>query len=124
MYVFCVEHHKNATTGRAKITLTPKMKKHIDLHIQHLRPILQGSNLLFPNREGKPLDHLSRHIAKLAKDLCINMPENATETRHAAATAAIERTGVERRAVATAMSHSPRTQLSYYTWQNRGRRML
>lgn len=105
---------KVLTTGRAKITVTPKMKKHIDLYLQHLRPLLQWSNLQFTNREGKTLDHLSRYIAKPAKDFWINLPENATETRHAGAKAAVERTGVERRGIATAMSHSRRTQLFYY----------
>ena len=83
----------------------------------YLHPHFEGSSsdILFPNRDGRPLDHLSRHVEKLANKLGICLPHTATETRHAAATAIAEGTDKERTAVAAAMSHSQRTQQLYYS---------
>ena len=54
-------------------------------------------------------------MEKLAGKLGVQLPRTATETRHAAATAAAECRDQERMTVATAMSHSKRTQEVYYT---------
>ena len=114
---FMVANHKTATTGRAKITADQLLSGLLQKYVKHLRPQSEGSSsdLLFPNREGHPLDHLSRHVDKLAKTLGIDLPRTATQTRHAAATAIAEGTEVERNAVAVTMSHSPRTQQLYYS---------
>ena len=91
--------------------------------MEHLRPALEESNsaLLFPNREGRQLDHLSQHVHRLAERLNIELPKAATETRRAAATAVVEKSDTELTAVATAMSHSKRTQELYYAL-NKGRK--
>ena len=119
-----VKNHKTSTTGSAKITLGGNLASHLKLFVEHLRPVLEGSStslLLFPNREGRQLDHLSRHLHRLAEKLHIQLPKTATETRHAAATAVVERSDNERTAVAAAMSHSKRTQELYYAL-NKGRK--
>ena len=102
-----VENHKTATTGRAKLPSGHCVTKLLDLFVTLLRPLLEGSTseLLFPNREGNPIDHLSRHVAKLATKLGCQLPRTATETRHAAATAVAGSSYEERSAVASAMSH-------------------
>ena len=112
-----VENHKTATTGRAKLTSGHCLTKLLDLFVTRLRPLLEGSTseLLFPNRDGNPIDHLSRHVAKLATKLGCQLPRTATETRHAAATAVAGSSYEERSVVAAAMSHSQRTQHLYYT---------
>lgn len=118
-----VANHKTATTGRAKLTLNRYLTQQMDLFLAHIRPSLEGSSstLLFPNREGKHLDHLSRHVEKLATKLGIKLPRTATETRHAAATAVAGSSDVQRTAVAAAMSHSKRTQELYYSL-NKGKK--
>ena len=75
--------------------------------MEHLKPVLEGSNsaLLFPNREGRQLDHLSRHVHRLTERLNIELPKAATETRRAAATVVVEKSDTELTTVATAMSH-------------------
>ena len=80
------------------------MQKYVD----HIRPHSEGNHgpYLFPTRDGKKIDHLSRHVNALALALQINLPSTATQTRHAAATAVSEGTDTERSAVATTMSHS------------------
>lgn len=114
---FLVEKHKTSTTGRAKLTANRHLSRNLDLFVNHVRPALEGSEsiFLFPNREGKQLDHLSRHVYKLANKLGYELPHTATATRHAAATSVAGRTEREREAVATAMSHSQRTQQLYYS---------
>ena len=95
--------------------------KLLDLFVTRLRPLLEGSTseLLLPNREGNPINHLSRHVAKLATKLGCQLPRTATETRHAAGTAVAGSSYEERSAVAAAMSHSQRTQHLYYTQKKR-----
>ena len=112
-----VENHKTATTGRARLTSGHRVTKLLDLFVTQLRPLLEGSTseLLFPNRDGNPIDHLSRHVAKLATKLGYQLSLTATETRHAAATTVAGSSYEERSAVAAAMSHSQRTQHLYYT---------
>lgn len=97
-HVFYVEKHRSGTTGRAKIMVAGTTRKHINMFLKHLWSLLEGSgsNLLFPNREGISLDHLSRHVTKLATQLDISLPETATKTRHAAATAVADRSDAER----------------------------
>ena len=114
---FMVANHKTATTGRAKITADKHLSGLLAKYVQHIHPHFEGSSsaILFPNRDGRPLDHLSRHVEKLANKLGICLPHTATETRHAAATAIAEGTDKERTAVAAAMSHSQRTQQLYYS---------
>ena len=114
---FMVANHKTAKTGRARITADKHLSGLLEKYVNYIRPQLEGSssNLLFPNRDGRPLDHLSRHVEKLANRLGIALPRTATVTRHAAATAIAEGTEVERMAVATAMSHSQQTQQLYYS---------
>ena len=118
-----VANHKTGTTGRAKLSAPMYLSKRLDLYVNHIRPTLEGrdSTLLFPNRDGKPLDHLSRHVNNLATKLGFKLPPNATATRHAAATAVAGKSEKERGAVATAMSHSERTQKLYYA-ANKGRK--
>ena len=112
-----VVNHKTATTGRAKLTADRSLTKQLDLFVAKIRPAVEGSesNLLFPNKDGKALDHLSRHVQNLATKLGIKLPCTATATRHAAATAAALCGEVERTTVAAAMSHSKQTQEVYYT---------
>ena len=100
-----------------KLTSGHCLTKLLDLFVTRLRPLLEGSTseLLFPNRDGNPIDHLSRHVAKLATKLGCQLPRTATETRHAAATAVAGSSYEERSVVAAAMSHSQRTQHLYYT---------
>ena len=118
-----VSNHKTATTSRAKLTADRSLTKQLDLFVAIIRPALEGSesHLLFPNREGKTLDHLSRHVEALGTKLGIKLPRTATETRHAAATAAAACGDEERTTVAAAMSHSKRTQEVYYTL-NKGKK--
>ena len=106
-----VSCHKTGTTGRAKLTADSHLSRHLDIYVQKIRPTLEGieTGLLFPNREGKPIDHLSWHISRLAKTLRVDIPKTATETRHATATAVADKSEAEREKVATAMSHSVRT---------------
>ena len=108
---FMVMHHKTGTTGRAKLTLSKHISQFLDNYISLLRP---ESVLLFPNQEGKVLDHLLRHVVKLGERYGVNVP-TATASRHAAATA-VTKGGEEREraAVATMMSHSLQTQDRYY----------
>lgn len=112
-----VENHKTGVSGRAKLTMNQHLTKLMKKYITHIRPHSQGkdSDVLFPNRDGLPIDHLSRHVLAIAKKLSIDLPLNATITRHAAATNISEATQEERTAVATAMSHSQRTQQLYYS---------
>ena len=112
-----VVNHKTATTGRAKLTADRSLTKQLDLFVAKIRSALEGSesNLLFPNRDGKAIDHLSRHVQNLATKLGIKLPRTATATRHAAATAAAVCGEAERTTVAAAMSHSKQTQEVYYT---------
>ena len=114
---FLVSNHKTGTTGRAKLTADRNLITHLDTFVTHIRPALEGSSskLLFPNREGKSLDHLSRHVQRLASSLRIDLPPTATATRHAAATAVADQPETERTKVAVAMSHSRRTQELYYS---------
>lgn len=84
----------------------------IDEYITHLRPLLTESTLLFPNREGKPVDHLSRHVTKLGKKYGTTVP-TATESQRAAATAVSEEDQQRRKAVVNMMSHSMQTQQRY-----------
>ena len=118
-----VANHKTATTGRAKITASHHLAGNIDKFVACLRPQIEGSSsiLLFPNRKGKPLDHLSRHVNNLANKLGIQIPSNATATRHITATAVASSSFTERSAVATAMSHSTATQNLYYA-ANKGKK--
>ena len=120
---FLVSRHKTGTTGRAKLTADSHLSRHLDLYVQKIRPTLEGieTGLLFPNQEGKQIDHLSRHISRLAKTLRVDIPQTATKTRHAVATAISEKSEIEREKVATAMSHSVQTQQLYYK-MNKGRR--
>ena len=101
--------HKTGTMGRAKITVSKEIGRLLDIYVSHLRPLLAESTLLFPNR-GRPIDHLSRHMAKLGKNHGIDVP-TVTELRRAAATA-VSNAGSEadREAVAAMMSHSVQTQ--------------
>ena len=112
-----VVSHKTSTTGSARLTMDRHLSQMMECYTGHIRQLLEGSssNFLFPNREGKRLDHLSRHVSNLAKKLGFNLPKTATETRHSAATAAAECSQQERASVAAAMSHSQRTQDLYYT---------
>ena len=118
-----VSNHKTATTGRARLSMDRHLAHQMHLFVTHIRPALEGnsSKLLFPNREGRPIDHLSRHVEKLAGKLEVQLPRTATETRHAAATAAAKCGDQERTTVATAMSHSKRSQEVYYTL-NKGKK--
>ena len=120
---FFVENHKTAVTGRAKLTMDQHLAKNVDMYVRQIRPHLDGSasHLLFPNREGKKLDHLSRHIEKLSTNLGINLPRTATDTTHATATAVAGSSGMERTAVAAAMSHSKQSQELYYQ-ANKGKK--
>ena len=75
---------------------------------------LIDSPLLFPNKSGKKLDHLTRRIQQLAAKCQLQLP-TTTEGRHAAATAAtLHCTTDERDAIAVQMSHSKRTQELHY----------
>ena len=113
---FLVEQHKTGTTGRAKITMNKDLALKMEMYVSKIRPTLEvESDLLFPNREGKQLDHLSRHVKNLAIKLGLGLPNTATETRHAAATAVAGSGPAEQTAVETAMSHSRRTQELYYS---------
>ena len=118
-----VSCHMTGTTGCAKLTADSHLSRQLDLYVHKLWPTLKGSEtgLLFPNREGKPIDHLSRHISRLAQLLWVDMPKTATETRHPAATAVADRSEAERENVATAMSHSVRTKQLYYRMKKRRR---
>ena len=101
---FVVANHKTSTTGRAKLTAGSAFCKFLDAYVNHLRPTLPDSPLLFPNKDGKPLDHLSRHVKNLGQKYGIQVP-NATASRHAAATAVTKTGGEqEKSAVATLMS--------------------
>ena len=83
---FPVANHKTGTTGRAKLTASSVLCKFLDNFVNHLRPLLPDSPLLFPNRDGKPIDHLSRQVQNLGQKHGIEVP-NAMESRHAGATA-------------------------------------
>ena len=113
---FYVENHKTSVTGRARLTLDQHLARSMNLYMTQIRPHLEGksSPLIFPNREGKKLDHLSRKIEKLSTQLGISVPRTATDTRHATATAVAGSSDMERTAVAAAMSHSKQTQELYY----------
>ena len=109
-----VRNHKTATTGRAMVTARGVLLQSLTEYVQHLRPLLPDSPLLFPNKMGKPFDHLSRHVQQLGEKFSLQLP-NATDSRHTAATAtAMSCSDQDRDAVATAMSHSRKTQQNYY----------
>ena len=59
-------NHKTGTTGRAKITANKYFSALLE---KYIHPQHQGSSsdLLFPNRDGWPLDHLSWHVEKEAR---------------------------------------------------------
>ena len=117
---FYVKQHKTGTTGRAKITANKQLSALLDSYVEVIRPLLGDSSLLFPNREGDPIDHLSRHVKKLGEKYGIEVP-TATASRRAAATAVSTEMGLqEREAVAAMMSHSVATQQRYYA-QTKGR---
>ena len=105
--------HKTQTTGRAPLSAPSPLYKAIDVYVDRIRPTLKGSDsvLLFPNRDGQPLDHLNQH---LSTKLGFTLPSNATATRYSAATAVVNLGQEDRAAVATAKSHSERTQQLYY----------
>lgn len=84
----------------------------IDEYITHLRPLLTESTLLFPNREGKSVDHLSRNVTKLSENYGTTVP-TATESQCAAATAVSEEDQQRRKAVVNMMSHLMQTQQRY-----------
>ena len=89
-----VSNHKTATTRTAKMTANSCASFHkLDLFVHHIRTALEGnsSTMLFPNREGRPLNHLSRHVNKLANELGFQLPPTATATRHTAAAGSSER---------------------------------
>ena len=113
---FYVSKHKTRTTGRAKLSAPSVLYKAIDLYVNCVRPTLEGSDsvLLFPNRDGQPLDHLSRHVKSLSTKLGFTLPSTTTATRHSAATAVVNLRQEERAAVANAMSHSERSHKLYY----------
>lgn len=85
----------------------------VDEYITHLWPLLTESTLLFPNRDGKPVDHLSCHVTKLGEKYGITVP-TATESWHAAATTVSEEDQQRREAMANMMSHLMQTQQRYY----------
>ena len=64
---FYVTDHKTATMGHTKITVAKDIGRLLDLYVRRLRPLLAESTLLFPNRDGRPIDHLSRHMITLGK---------------------------------------------------------
>ena len=113
---FYVEKHKTGT-GRAKITAGKHLATQLDKYVKFIRPLAQvgDSNILFPNTEGRPIDHLSRCVNTVTKSLGIKLPSTATETRHSAATAIQGGTEQQRNVVATTMSHSRMTQEVYYS---------
>ena len=109
---FYSKMHKTSTTGRAKPTCSKDLSDILDQYVTHLRPKLAESQLLFPNKDCRPINHLSRNMAKLGSQFGIDVPM-ATQSCHDAA--AISSAGTEERsAVATVMSHSQRTQERYY----------
>ena len=112
-----VANHQTATTGRTRLSADSVLSQNLELFAKYIRPKLEWSDstLLFSNREGKPFDHLSRHVKQLASKFNIDLPKTATETRHAAATAVAGSREPVRNAVAAAMSHSRRTQELYYS---------
>ena len=120
---FLVANHKTGTTGRAKVSASRQLATNLDKFVTNVRPKLDGSSsqLLFPNREGRAIDHLSRHVQNLSKKLGFKLPLTATATRHAVATAVAGIGQTEREAVATAMSHSAKTQQMYYV-ANKGKK--
>ena len=71
---FYVTNHKTATTGRAKKTVTKEIGGLLDKYVSLLRPLLSQSPLLFSNRDGRPIDHLSRHMANLGRKYGIDVP--------------------------------------------------
>ena len=116
---FYSRSHKTATTGRAKLTASKDLSSILEEYVAHLRPKLAEGPLLFPNKDGHAIDHLSRHVVKLGNQYGINVP-TATQSRHDAATAISSAGSAERSAVATMMSHSTVTQERYYM-KNKGR---
>ena len=109
-----VYRHNTGTTGSAHLTAYGVLHHRLQQFVEHLRPLLAESPLLFPNRAGRPLDHLSRQVQQLGKSYELNLP-TVTEGRHAAATAAALRcTPDKRTAIAKQMSHSVQTQERFY----------
>ena len=107
-----VTNHKTSTTGRAKLSANKHLAHHLRLYIRYIRPALEGTTscLLFPNKHGKQLDHISRHVDKLARTIGVDLPHAATATRHITASALMDSSDAARSVVAVAMSHSKRTQ--------------
>lgn len=77
----------------------------LDKYVEHVQPLLGESPLLFPNRQGGPIDHLSRHVSKLGLKYEIEVP-TATDSHTGERGRGIQ----EREAVAAMMSHSVATQ--------------
>ena len=91
---FYVSQHITQTTGRAKLSAPTNLYKSIDKYVDWVRPILEGScnsRLLVPNRDGQPLDHLSRHVKFLSTKLGFTTPSTANATRHSVATAVVSK---------------------------------
>jgi hypothetical protein len=110
--VIRVQQHKTKTTGSAMITVKGALLEWLSQYLQHLRPLLPDSPILFPNARGNPFDHLSRKVQQLGERYNLKLP-TATEGRHTAATA-MKCSDQERDAVALTMSHSRAVQMSYY----------
>ena len=74
--------------------------------LQHLRPLLSPSQLVFPNTKGNEIDHLSRRVKDLAAKHKLQLPV-ATDSRHVAGTAASRSCNEqEKESLASLMSHS------------------
>ena len=109
-----VTKHKTKTTGSAMVTVKGALLEQLAAYLQYLHPLLPEGPLLFPNARGKPFDHFSRSVKQLGERFGMKMP-TATEGRHTAATATAKScSDQDRDAVATTMSHSRQTQMTYY----------
>ena len=82
-----VKNHKTGTTSSARIHMTGNVIERVRDYVQHLRPLLSPSQLVFPNTKGNEIDHLSRRVKDLAAKHKLQLPV-ATDSRHAAGTAA------------------------------------
>lgn len=112
-----VHRHKTAIKGAAVIMLETQLAADVILWHERLRPAFLPTEcqLLFAERSGRPLDHLSRKLAQLGQRLGFKLP-NASSFRKAVVTRAAERsaTPAEREALAAHMCHNPRTAAKHY----------
>lgn len=112
-----VLQHKTASKGAAVLMLEPLLADEVSMWHESLRLALlpHDCQLLFAERSGRPLDHLTRKLQQLGQRLGFELP-SSTNTRKAVVTQAAQQSATlaQREALAAHMCHSVRTSAVHY----------